>query len=198
VASFGTVSHVSIDVAAGNQVLAAGSGGRIALVRALLLIFFVSFSICCCPFPIRWRWQRFKIDVALIPQQHHALGDLSAQLLGRGIGVDAVDRVATLVVDVLDRAQPRMPVRRRQCRQLCRLAIAFAHLVQWRIGLVAALVLRSTQATKLRSGGRSPQQPARLRSHRVCAKCPTENISRQANAPYDAGRVRRHDPAAGS
>jgi hypothetical protein len=32
-----------------------------------------------------------------------------------------------------------MPVRCRQCRQLCRLAKAFPHLVQRRIGLVAAL-----------------------------------------------------------
>jgi hypothetical protein len=50
-----------------NQVLAAGYGGRIALVRPLLLIFFVSFSICCCPFSIRWRQQRFNVDVALVP-----------------------------------------------------------------------------------------------------------------------------------
>ena len=67
------------------------------------------------------------------------LADLGPQFLRRGIRPDAVDRVATLVVDVLDRAQARVAIRCRQCRQVCRLAKAFPHLVQRRIGLVAAL-----------------------------------------------------------
>jgi hypothetical protein len=61
------------ELVAGNQVLATGSGGGTDLVRPLLIFF-----VCDSPFPIRWRRQRFKIDVALIPQQHHALGDLGA------------------------------------------------------------------------------------------------------------------------
>jgi hypothetical protein len=107
-----------------NQVLAAGSGGPIALVRPLLVIFFVSFSICYSHFLIRWRRQRFKIDVALSPQQHHALGDFCPQLLGRRIGADAVQSVG--LVDMLHCAQPRMPVR---CRQRSRIKIGAVGLI---------------------------------------------------------------------
>jgi hypothetical protein len=58
VALFGTVrtSPLMSELVAGNQVLAAGSAGGNALVRPLLSIFFVSFSIWCCPFPIRRCW----------------------------------------------------------------------------------------------------------------------------------------------
>jgi hypothetical protein len=51
-------------------------------LHALLLIFFVSFSICDSHFLICWRRQCIQVYVPRIPRSHNALGNLSPQFLG--------------------------------------------------------------------------------------------------------------------